>query len=309
MLKRSTAIIGLGKIGLTYDLDEFGKAIPNQTMTHCRSVSSSQFFTLSYLIDSSNEANRLAVHHYGGIGFASISEAADQNSPELVIVSVPTTSQLKVVLDIINVWSPKLYLIEKPFGSSAIESRQMRDALERQGARVFVNYFRRYLPNFISLKSSSEFARRGSLRSVKIDAYGSVQNIFSHFFDLLIFFESALVLGVSKKNILVSALGTIIFTDPDSKISFELSGIGQDACDCSMILNYDFLVVKMFSNGRLLEIYDVDGNLTAQFKIENSVFNAYQKFVFNEIEDTFESIHSNSCVSDALRVHEFIESI
>ncbi len=308
-LKVSTAIIGLGKIGLTYDFDIENRIGTNQILTHCRSVSLSDFFEITYLIDPRESAIQLAVQHYGGVGFRSLLETTGLESPHFVILSVPTSLQLEMVQQITKVWNSGVYLIEKPFGSCAQDARQMRDALEVRGAKVYVNYMRRYLPNFVALKSSDAFKNRGHLNSVVINGYGTLENIFSHFFDLLIFFESSSVFGMTHKHSRMSEPGNLRFIDSETGVLYELQGVGQRERECSMELKYDALVLKMTSNGGLLEIYDLDGNQNAVYGIDNSVFNTYQAIVLRHIAENFESSAQNTSVYDAIKVHEFIESI
>ena len=296
-------------MGLTYDFDEFGRAIPNQIMTHCRSVSTSDFFKISYLVDSQIDAVQMAVRQYGGVGFPSVAETESQDSPQLVIVSVPTSLQLEILLDITKKWSPTAYLIEKPFGSSLDEARQMRDILHLQSAKVYVNYLRRYLPNFISLKSSPSFLNRGTLHSVSINGYGTLENIFSHFFDLLIYMESSSTLGLSKKLTNSAGIGNLRFKDSISGIHFELNGVGQGIRECEMTLVYDSIVIEMTSNGRCLEIRETQGDSIDVFNIDNSVFNSYQAIVLKRIADEFTLYEKNTSVEDAIRIHGFIESI
>ncbi len=308
-MKISTAIIGLGKIGLTYDLDEFGVAIPNQVMTHCRSVSESNFFKISYLIDSQIEPVQVAVHQYGGAGFQSVVEAQGQDAPQLVIVSVPTSFHLKTLLEITEKWNPAAYLIEKPFGSSSNEARQMRDILELRDAKVYVNYLRRYLPNFISLRSSPLFHNRGRLKSVVINGYGTLENIFSHFLDLLIYIESSSILGLSKKSIYSSDNENLKFKDTVTGVLFELNGIGQGIRECEMTLVYNSVIIEMTSNGRCLEIRTTQGNTIDIFNVSKNAFDSYQAIVLKRIADEFTLSERNTSVTDAIRIHGFIESI
>lgn len=308
-MKISTAIVGLGKIGLTYDFDELGATKPNQIMTHCRAVSTSNVFEISYLIDSHVEAVQMAVHQYGGAGFQSIVEAEGRDSPQLTIISVPTSLHLETLLNIADKWSPTTFLIEKPFGSSSHEARKMKEILRLQNAKVYVNYFRRYLPNFISLNSSTLFLNRGSLQSVVINGYGTLENIFSHFLDLLIFIEPSLILGISKKSTYSKDSRNCRFTDLASGVLFELNGMGRGIRECEMTLVYDSVVIEMTSNGYCLEIRDVKGSSNELFNIDSSTFNSYQAIVLERIGDEFLLSEKNSSVDDAIRIHEFIESI
>jgi hypothetical protein len=308
-LKIPTAIVGLGKVGLHYDIDEFGNFRPSQVMTHCRAVSESKYFEITHLIDTQLDTVRKAQYLYGGQGFQSISSTFGLDTPQFVIVAVPTSSHLEVINDIINSWNPHLFLIEKPFGSSSSAARHLKDLLEKQNARVFVNYFRRYLPNVNLLKSSGAFAKRGTLESVKINGYGSLENIFSHFLDLLIALETSEIIGTTKKVNLPADQGEMRFIDPTTGITFELNGVGLESRPCEMSLVYDTCMIQMNSSGRSFEILDRAGLFLDEFTLENSVFDSYQSIVLSTIGEILSLAEKNDSMDDAIRVHDFLESI
>jgi predicted dehydrogenase len=307
-LKISTAVIGLGKVGLTYDLDVRGNLLPDQVMTHCRAISLSDFFQLGYLVDPNFLATQTAVNLYGGLASNSI-HAKDSIGPAFVVVSVPTPNHLQIIESIIETWSPDTYLIEKPFGSSLNESRKIQELLRNQDARVYINYFRRYLPNFTSLKTSSIFQNRGKLLNVTINGYGTLLNIFSHFLDLIIYFESPSILGTSEKTKFSVESGSIRFIDPSTGISFELNGVGQSYLECEMTLRYENFEIFMFSNGRCLEISSLDRRSLETFELDVTTFSSYQTFVLKHIEEEFFLSRKNTSIDDAIRIHEFLESI
>ena len=308
-MKYPTAIIGLGKIGLTYDLNLKGDKISNQVKTHCRSVSLSEYFKIALLFDINPIAVKLATAQYGGQGFQNLTDALEQEKPELAIVSVPTHAHLKTIRDITHIWTPSTYLIEKPFGYSTYEAEVMSEILYEQDCIVYVNYMRRYLPNAINLKASELFKERGALRSVKILGYGTLVNVFSHFFDLLIFLEGAHILGLSKKIIKQKTNSNYKFREPSNGVYFEFSGIGKTVQECEMFLEYDSLKVNMLSNGKVLKIYDHGGLVLGTFEVSNLVFDSYQSFVLNQIATDIELKNSNNCIFDAIHIHKFIESI
>ena len=304
----STAVIGLGKVGLTYDLDARGNLLPNQVMTHCRAISLSDFFQIRYLVDSNLLAIQTAVNHYGGLALNSI-QARDSIGPAFVVVSVPTSNHLQVIESIIETWNPGTYLIEKPFGRTLNESRKIQELLRNQDARVYINYFRRYLPNFTSLKTSSLFQSRGKLLNVTINGYGTLLNIFSHFLDLIIYFESSSILGTSAKTKFSVESGSIQFIDPTTEISFELNGVDQGYLECEMTLRYENLEIFMISNGKRLEIRSLDGHTLETFELDDTTFSSYQSFVLNHIEEEYSPSRKNTSMDDAIRIHEFLESI
>lgn len=302
-----TAVVGLGKVGLTYDLNELGQLKANQTMTHCRSIYNSNFFQLEYLIDPNWDAVQTAVGLYGGAGYQSLADALKEESPELVILSVPTDLHFETLQLIAEKWQPSIYLIEKPFGRNSQEASQMAGAL--QNTKVFVNYMRRYLPNFISLKSTAFFQGRGALQSVKINGYGTLENIFSHFFDLLLFLETSSSLGITKKQTSLSDLGSLIFRDPLTGVKYELNGVGKAPRDCEMTIAYESMTVYVTSSGRCIEVRDSHENFLQHFDLEETSFKSYQSAVLKEIAMEYSSVRLTSCVDDAILVHQFIESI
>jgi predicted dehydrogenase len=308
-LKIPSAIIGLGKIGLTYDLDDSGCLKPNQVMTHCRSISNSENFQLTHLVDSDAGVLQLAVQLYGGKAFQSLDALMEDAPPELVIISVPTDLHLTTLLNVIKVWKPALYLIEKPFGGNSYTAQKMASELQVQEATVFTNYIRRYLPNFVSLKSDSLFQNRGELNAVKISGYGTLENIFSHFLDLILFLESSFALGSSKKLRSTSNNGVLRFKDPKSGIHFEFDGVGLSIRHCEMTLTYEHITVHITSNGRCIKISDLKGNSLKDFNLDVSIFNSYQSIVLSEISKEFRHRPANTCVDDAILIHRFIESI
>jgi hypothetical protein len=79
--------------------------------------------------------------------------------------------------------------------------------------------------------------------------------------------------------------------------------------ECEMTLFYESLVIVIIANGRNLEIQDLKGSTIAAFNIDNSIFNSYQAIVLKRISDEFGVSKVNTSIAEAIRIHEFIESI
>ena len=308
-MKITTAIIGLGKIGLTYDFNQDEKDTEFSVRTHCRAVSESYFFEITTLIDLDSAALEFATRKYGGQGFKSLSEVKHQASPRLVIISLPTSEHLNTLLEISNFWHPDVYLIEKPFGASSSEARKMNEVLLKQNSKVYVNYIRRFLPNFKSLKSSKIFDGRGSLLSVKITGYGTLLNIFSHFLDLLIYLEDSSILGHSVKSTTRNQLDNCLTIETSKGKRFDFVGIGGKPRECEMLLSYEKILVSVLNNGKTVKVFDYNGTILDSFDVSSSIFNAYQAVVLNQIASEFEMKDRNQSTLDAINIHEFFESI
>lgn len=305
----TTAIIGLGNIGIKYDLDLDLNWKPNQVMTHCRAISDSKDFILTYLVDSNIENLRLAKSLFPDTSCLFEADALKLPSPEFVVVSVPTEFHLETVKKICEKWSPRFLLVEKPFGMNSLEAQEMHTLLNSSHVMTFINYFRRYLPHVRRILESGIFAGAGNVKTITINGYGSLTNIFSHFLDLAIFIIGRELFGLSRKEIMLQTQDRVIFLDPTSGIRFDLSGIGANSRGCDMTIGFEKFNLYILNSGQSVEIYNFDSKLLWESECETRNFMSYQSVVLSHIISNLNESHYNSSVADAIHVHKFIESV
>jgi predicted dehydrogenase len=305
----TTAIIGLGKIGLKYDLDSNANWKPNQIMTHCRAVSKSKDFTLTYLIDSNIENLKLAASLFPDTPCLIEAEALKLPSPEFVIVSVPTEFHLEVVKKICENWRPRSLLVEKPFGINSFQAQEMHSLLSSALVTTYINYFRRHLPHIRQLLGLEILETAGNVKTITITGYGSLINIFSHFLDLGIFILGKECFGVNRKEILFQVGDRVVFLDPITGIRFDLSGIGDNPQSCEMTIEFEELNLCILNNGQKIEIYNFDSKLIWASACEIENFMSYQTEVLSQIVNNRNMSDHNKSIEDAIHVHKFIESV
>ena len=109
-------IIGLGKVGLTYDLNK------KSFLTHVKSVEFHQNFRLRGVIDSNIEKRKLFEKYYNYPTYCSVEEASI-NKYSLVIVAVPTNFHLKVITKVLRNIKPRVILCEKPLSYNSSDAR------------------------------------------------------------------------------------------------------------------------------------------------------------------------------------------
>ena len=142
-------VVGLGQIGMGYDLDhDPGKYI----LTHSRAFQQHRQFRLLGGVDPDPERRRLFEEHYGSPAYADIGTAVQSLQPDVVSVSVPTHKHLWAVRTILQSGAPVAILCEKPFSSSVEEAREMLELGADQSCRLYANYIRRSDPGVLEVK-------------------------------------------------------------------------------------------------------------------------------------------------------------
>lgn len=185
----SAAVIGLGAIGMEYDLSR-----PELITTHARAYSIHPGFSLVAGVDTSSAARSDFKEYYGAQTFSDIEEMLEQTQPQLVSVCVPTELHLPL-MEILLSYGVRNILCEKPLAMSEAGANRLNALIAKHKARVAVNYMRRFLPECEKIKalfsetstplSSENFGR---VESGVIWYTGGVINSASHFIDLMLWF-------------------------------------------------------------------------------------------------------------------------
>ena len=175
-------IIGLGNIGLLYDLDEDSNS--EVFLSHTRSVFFHKNFEIKYLIDQDPKKLKLAKKKYGNqIEYKSELGEDYLGTDIIVLASIPSVnayylSRLKSI-DLV-----KIFLIEKPF---LIENEKVKDYYEII-EKSYLNYFRKTLPFFKNLKKEIDNKLFGNLITINVFYSKGLGNNGSHLIDLINYF-------------------------------------------------------------------------------------------------------------------------
>jgi predicted dehydrogenase len=309
MSQISLGIIGLGKIGLMYDLDGEQNWIRNQVMSHAGSSKKSEHFALHSLIDNDRGTLEIAQKLFPDVPCLTLMEALEVEGPEALIVSTPTESHLEVFRKVAKKWKPKILLIEKPMGNNSHDAKEIIDLIEPSSSFIYVNYFRRFLPHIRDFRDSAAFKSRGMLIKVEISAYGTLENIFSHFIDLVIFFEGPGVVNSQLKVNVFRSKSSLHFKDASSGIDFRLEGLGLAQRTCEMRLEYEQFIVHICENGRTIEILRRDESLLSINRLSASEFLCYQYEVLNQIGSRVSGPVDKRAAYEAENIHTFFESL
>jgi len=235
-MPKKCLIIGLGQIGMGYDLTlDLGAFV----YCHAKAFSVHQAFELSGAVDSSEKQRNLFELHYKKPGFLNLSEAFQKIKPEVVVIATPTKTHLAVLEKVLGQCQPEAILCEKPLAYDVEEARKMVEVCDKAGAKLFVNYMRRSDSGCVELKKRIESGEISSpIKGVAWYSKGFLHNG-SHLFNLLEFW-----LGAFKKAKVLDEgrLLDDLDSEPDVQVEFDrgkivfLAGWEEEFSHCTIEL-------------------------------------------------------------------------
>ena len=295
--KRFTVtIIGLGNIGLLYDLKKTNDS--EEFLTHTRSAHYHKNFEIRFLIDNDHRKLELAKKKYGrGINyFKSLNE--NYNPTDIVVLSSHPEINSYYLNKLKNIKEIKLFLVEKPF----INRYENLSKYDSVSCKTYVNYYRKSLPFYKELKNNIDNHKFGNLIGINIFYSKGLNNNGSHLIDLINYlfdakYSSSSINIINFKN---------DYSDDDESVTFSIEYAYNDkpftvifhALDerkfslIELDLIFDKKRFRIFDFGGKIEIYNVEPDKT---------FSGYKNLIPNEIRDskidsygayTFDTIYS-----------------
>jgi predicted dehydrogenase len=305
----SSALLGLGKIGIEYDMNPNG-FIPGQTMTHVRALLESEYFELVGISDAL-AGKSIEIQKFLEINLAVDTKIWNKSSTaDLIVIAVPTDQHVAAIDSIQRI--PKLLVLEKPGGINSGQCLQIMDWGDRNNVRIFVNYCRRYLPNTIESSLYLEGLDTGALISARINAYGSLLNIFSHFIDLAIFLIQRPLFCACTKEIFWVEPGRVNATCKQCNVIYDLDGVDGKRKAVSMVLDFENIQMSLTSDGQDIEIVSKQDGVSKHFHCDSFQYRNYQKLVYKKIGQMQKDGVVDSRfdgLGQAIQVHRFLESV
>jgi predicted dehydrogenase len=143
-LIHAATIIGLGRIGMTNDLegpDHFA------VLSHAKALYQSEGFVLEAGIDPQPKLRADFSRRYATSAFSSLQELPESLGRDVVVIAAPTSSHLTLVQELMVRAAPQAILLEKPMGGSKVEAEAIAELCSANGTQVYINYHRAVLPS------------------------------------------------------------------------------------------------------------------------------------------------------------------
>ena len=119
------------------------------------------------LISRRPEAARdFAARHGVATTYDSVEELLADETIDAVYIATPPSSHKLLSLQVAN--SGKHVYVEKPMAMRFAECREIAEACEKNGVRLFVAFYRRAMPRFLKVKNWLESGAIGDVRCVRV---------------------------------------------------------------------------------------------------------------------------------------------
>ena len=318
MKKIKCIIVGLGRIGMLYDNNNF----PKQIWTHTKSISKDSKFHLFAGIDKNlKNLNVFKKRYKNALAFKTIEDIPKHISTDICIVSTPGDNHFHTIRKIINKFNPKLIFCEKPIDYSVKNATKIINICKRRNIKLRVNYIRRCDPSAKKIKKlvdhnkkiNSNFFVHGTVRYSK----GLLENG-SHFIDLITYWFGNLVkIEKFKKNKNFDYDFNLYFRN--AKITFlscnikNFQNFSIELFFEKYRLRYDHSGEDIYLNKIIKHKNKVTRNLVLSQKkiLIRSQFLLYQKNVIKELFKVYRNIESKTLCDgiEALKVLKIVKRI
>lgn len=179
--KLRAAVIGLGKMGLGFDL----QSAEAEIFSHTKAFIAHPRFELVGGADP-DPARRSEFERFSGVAsFPDIQSLCETVKPDAVAIAVPTPLHAETVHAVLR-YSPSLIVLEKPIASSFEESAALCAAAEDRGIALHVNYMRSLSPALMRIGEQIRSGRWGALRRGSISYWRGLLTNASHYINLLL---------------------------------------------------------------------------------------------------------------------------
>ena len=147
----SVLVVGLGQIGMGYDLSLDPEAY---VLTHARAFAGHEAFELVGAVELDPEKREAFEAHYVAPAFSDVTTAMRVLSPDVVAIATPTALHAETVRAVLGgAVTPRAILCEKPLAYELSDARLMLDEAQEKKCAVYVNYMRRAEPGVIEVKA------------------------------------------------------------------------------------------------------------------------------------------------------------
>jgi len=281
----TVSIIGLGNIGLLYDLNK--KNNSKEYLTHTRSAYFHESFDIKFLVDEDVKKIELAKSKYGN-EISYMTEIDESFTPtDIVVLSCHPNINRRYLNFLKSFDEIKLFVIEKPFFNRASDIDLFKNIIHK----TYINYFRKSLPFFKELRQNIYQVSYGNLILINVYYSKGLKNNGSHLIDLINF-----LLGPTFITNSVQVFNYINdYNKNDLSVSFSIN-YEYNFKECGVVFQaldervFSLIELDLIFEKQRFRIFDFGGKIQV-YKVEkDKVFNDYKNLIpYSEIDSNIDS--------------------
>lgn len=183
------AVIGLGQMGLMYDL-ELKREKPS---SHALAYFLNPVIELVAAADVRPEQKGLLQQVVpDALFYTDIVEMFKRHPVDIVSICTPPTGRLQLLKSVLEMANPRVIFCEKPVAGNTNEAEQIIDLLKSRGSLLIPNLSRRWNTGILEIHETIKKQQYGPLRKIHLRYTRGIYNTGSHIFDLVRFFAGGI---------------------------------------------------------------------------------------------------------------------
>ena len=293
-------IVGLGKAGYLYSLKN------NKFTSHSEAINLSKNFKLIAGVDSNSNKLISFKKSYKINTYKSVKMMVKKEKFDLIVLSVITSNQFKILKQILELSKNKIILCEKPCTQNLSQITKISNLLERKNSKCFVNFQRLYLN---STKKVKKILSKKDVIKINVTYSSGILNSASHYISLFLsFFGNSYIVNKLKfkKKLSKDFASNFTLKYPKKIINFKYKNNYKKIHGAFEVKNR-FFHLKYLSGGH--KIY-IKKNKSKNFKKIKSDIILSQSKVYEELYKEINGKKSNlSSLDNAIQTMKVIEQI
>lgn len=272
-------VIGLGNIGLTYDLDPKRRYISSHTVAY---VEHPAIELVAASDVDEDKYSVLKVKSPQTVFYLDYKAMLKDHKVDVVSICTPPTTHLQIIQDVLEYNSPKLIFCEKPVVSDVDESRILRKIMGDGNCILIPNISRRWSSGLQKVKEILNNHQFGKLTNIHVRYTRGIHNTGSHMFDLIHMLAGYMTKVFTIRQVETSSDGE---QDPSYSFHFEtdqlVTGFAE-AMDDRMYYMFEF---DLYCTQGKIEIR-MSGDEIIYYRVDqHPLFSGFRSLVFHEIHN------------------------
>ena len=271
-------IIGAGNIGAFFDTQN-----SREILTHAHAYKRHPGFELAGFVDADVKKAKKAAKIWGGLYAKNIYELSKKTKIDVVSVCVPDEKHFGILKEIkkIDILGG---IIEKPLTSSARDSKKIVDSDFFNKRKFLVNYTRRFVPEFHSLKEKIDGGKYGKFITANAVYGKGFLHMGSHLVDLIRY-----LLGEIKNKKIISAIYDFGKKDPTFSLVLTLNGGAKVLVNTLDSKYFTIFELDLYFEKARVRITDAGLKIEEYVLIKDDNFKGYRKVFLEKTTKT--SLH------------------
>lgn len=310
-MKKKVALIGLGQIGMMYDINKSS----NYILSYSKALQKSKYLEFIGAVDIKKKKRLLFKKKYNLKTFDTIDNLLKNLNPDIIIISTPTKTHFDLLKRLINFNKKIIIICEKPITESYKKIKIIEKLIKNKNIKIFTNYMRLSDPKLIYIKN---FIKNNNKTNFFCEVFynGTLLNNCSHYISLfLTIFGNKFKFKILNKNKNFFDFKLIY---NNSEVIFYSSSLRNISYEDIRIINKDEIYSYKNGGSELVNersvvnpVYGKGKHYLLKKKFKDNFYKQSQKFTINEIENLFFNKKKNfiANLKHAINVHYFIKKI